>query len=562
MKKLLLFVLVFCSLYFYTCGKGIKNTISETGLIQQENSLLPKVERPTFPKDTFNIKKYGAVGDGVTLNTESINKAIKDCSQKGGGVVLVPRGFWLTGPVELQNNVNLSIKSDAILQFTTDFDEYPLIETNYEGLKAVRNQSPISGRGLENVAITGEGVIDGAGEAWRMVKKGKQTASQWKKLVASGGVVDEAGKVWYPSEKSLRGAKMKDPGVLKDGKTIADFKEIKDYLRPNMISLFHCKEVLLEGVTFQNSPAWCIHPFMCEDLTVSGIFVKNPWYGQNGDGLDVESCKNVRIENSIFDVGDDGICMKSGRNEEGRKRGAPTENVIVNNCKVYHAHGGFVIGSEMSGGVKNVYVTNCSFLGTDVGLRFKTTRGRGGVVKNIHASHINMRNISGDAIRFDMYYGAKDPVPLAGEKREEPKRKVVPVTEETPQFRAFYIDHVYCNGANYGIFMRGLPEMGIKQIHLDSVVLKSKKGMMAKDADSIYLNHVKLLTEENDPVISLINSKNILLNDVSTTKEITSYMDVAGTESDRIVIKNSPFKKINEKINFSKGTSPKVLKIK
>src|SRR5699024_6195184 len=133
---------------------------------------------------------------------------------------------------------NLSIKRDAILQFTTDFDEYSLVETNYEGLKAVRNQSPISGKNLENIAITGKGVIDGAGEAWRMVKKSKQTASQWKKLVSSGGVVSSDGKIWYPTEKSLKGAQTKDPGVLKEGKTIEDFKDIKDYLRPNMVSLF------------------------------------------------------------------------------------------------------------------------------------------------------------------------------------------------------------------------------------------------------------------------------------------------------------------------------------
>ncbi len=557
MKRLLLLSILIGSVCVYSCSKKTDTD----NVSAKQRSMLPEIERPVFKKDTFNIKDYGAVGDGVTLNTESINRAIKECSQAGGGVVLVPQGFWLTGPVELQSNVNLSIKRDAILQFTTDFDEYSLVETNYEGLKAVRNQSPISGKNLENIAITGKGVIDGAGEAWRMVKKSKQTASQWKKLVSSGGVVSSDGKIWYPTEKSLKGAQTKDPGVLKEGKTIEDFKDIKDYLRPNMVSLFHCKKVLLEGVTFQNSPAWCIHPFMCEDLTVSGIFAKNPWYGQNGDGIDVESCKNVLIENSIFDVGDDGICMKSGRNEEGRKRGAPTENVIINNCKVYHAHGGFVIGSEMSGGVKNVYVSNCSFLGTDVGLRFKTTRGRGGVVENIHISHINMRNITGDAIRFDMYYGAKDPVPLAGEKRVKPERKLMPVTEETPQFREFYISHVYCNGANYGIFMRGLPEMNIKQIHLDSLVLKTQKGMLAIDADSIYLNHVRLLSSEQSSVISLINSKNMSFNHVMTDSTVQDYMDINGQYSKNITVKNAPFSDIKSKINLSKLVSSKTLKI-
>ncbi len=547
------------ALFSLSCKSDSPDANKGTSVAQEDG--LPKITRPSFKADTFNIVKYGAVSDGVTLNTKSINEAIKKCNENGGGVVLVPGGFWLTGPIVLQSNVNLCIASDALLQFTTDFDEYPLVKTNYEGLQAVRCQSPISGKNLENVAITGKGVIDGAGEAWRMVKKGKLTASQWKKLVASGGVVGPQDRIWYPSEKSLKGAQTKDAGVLKGGKTAKDFEAIKDYLRPNMISIFHSKKVLLEGVTFQNSPAWCIHPFMCEDLTVSGIYAKNPWYGQNGDGIDVESCKKVLIENSTFDVGDDGICMKSGRNEEGRKRNAPTENVIVRNCKVYHAHGGFVIGSEMSGGVRNVYVSNCSFIGTDVGLRFKTTRGRGGVVENIHASHINMRNISGDAIRFDMYYAAKDPVPLAGEKRAAPKRELLPVMEGTPQFRDFYIDHVYCNGAEHGIFMRGLPEMNIKQIHLNDLVLKTNKGMEAIEADSIYLKNVRLLPADTNPVITLINSKNISLDHVTSDSSMEEYMSITGSASKNIQVKNNSFKNLKDKISLSDQVSPKGLKI-
>src|SRR5690349_13717467 len=170
---------------------------------------------------------------------------------------------------------------------------------------------------------------------------------------------------------------------------------------------------------------------MCEDLTVRNVYAKNPWYAQNGDGIDVESCKNVLIEDSKFDVGDDGICIKSGRDAEGRKRGMPTENVTIRNCVVYHAHGGFVVGSEMSGGAKNINVENCTFVGTDIGLRFKTTRGRGGVVENIYIDNILMKDIPGEAILFDMYYSAIDPVALAGEKREAPKVMVYPVTEET-----------------------------------------------------------------------------------------------------------------------------------
>ena len=344
----------------------------------QKESIIVQV--PKFKTDTFSIVKYGAVADGVTLNTKAINSAIEDCNKKGGGVVLVPAGFWLTGPIVLKSNVNLHLKTGALLQFTADFNQYALYEGNWEGVPAVRNQSPISATNAENIAITGKGIIDGNGDAWRMVKKDKLTGTQWKNKIASGGALSEDKKTWYPSDKSLKGSTEKEPGVLKDGKTAKDFEDIKDFLRPNLLVLTSCKKILLDGVTFQNSPAWDLHPLMCQDLTIKNVYAKNPWYAQNGDGIDIESCKNFLLENNTFDVGDDGICIKSGKDESGRKRGMPTENGIIRNCIVYHAHGGFVIGSEMSGGARNLYVYNCTFIGTDVGLRFKTARGRGGVV--------------------------------------------------------------------------------------------------------------------------------------------------------------------------------------
>src|SRR5687768_12631193 len=197
----------------------------------------------------------------------------------------------------------------------------------------------------------------------------------------------------------MKGSKMQaNPGAISQEKDAAFYNSIKDFLRPNLLLLTNCKYILLDGPTFQNSPAWCLHPLMSENVTVRNVTVKNPWYAQNGDGIDVESCKNVLIENSVFDVGDDGLCMKSGRDEAGRKRGMPTENVIIRDCIVYHAHGGFVIGSEMSGGARNIWVSNCTFIGTDVGLRFKTARGRGGVVENIFVDGVDMTDIAGEAI--------------------------------------------------------------------------------------------------------------------------------------------------------------------
>ncbi|WP_082489555.1 glycoside hydrolase family 28 protein [Pedobacter sp. Leaf176] len=515
-----------------------------------QRQVLPVIQQVKFKKDTTSIIVYGAKGDGLTLNTSNINKAIASVSEKGGGVVLIPSGLWLTGPIELKSNVNLHLKRDAILQFTDDFNQYKLVEGNWEGQPAWRNQSPISGTKLENIAITGSGIIDGNGGAWRMVKKDKLTETQWQKLVASGGSVSEDGKLWYPSQKAVKGSKTKNAGVMVPGKTAADYEDIKDFLRPNLVVLTSCKKILLEGVTFQNSPAWNLHPLMCEDLTLRNLQVKNPWFAQNGDGVDVESCKNVLIEGSTFDVGDDGICIKSGRDESGRKRGMPTENVIIRNNIVYHAHGGFVIGSEMSGGAKNIWVYDCSFIGTDIGLRFKTTRGRGGVVENIYVNNINMIDIPGEAILFDMYYAAQDPVPLAGEKREAIKTVTVPVTEATPQFKSFYIKDVVANGAEKAIFIRGLPEMNIKDVHLENVTIQAKKGIEIIEASGISLKNVNVITDNTNPIVHVQNGKDIQINGLrykngsellfNITGEKTKGVKVSGTDVSK-AIKTSVF---------------------
>lgn len=187
---------------------------SASAAIAQQKQSLPVIQQVKFKKDTTSIVRFGAKGDGITLNTQSINKTIASVSQKGGGVVLIPSGLWLTGPIELKSNVNLHLKRDAILQFTDDFNQYKLVQGNWEGQPAWRNQSPISGVNLENIAITGTGIIDGNGGAWRMVKKDKLTETQWKTLVASGGIVKADGKMWYPSEKTLKSSNTKNAGVI------------------------------------------------------------------------------------------------------------------------------------------------------------------------------------------------------------------------------------------------------------------------------------------------------------------------------------------------------------
>lgn len=532
-------------------------------LLQSLAQKLPVVIAPKFKKDTLSIKKFGAIPDGLTLNTKAINASIETSNKKGGGVVLIPAGLWLTGPIVLKTNVNLHLATGATLLFTSDFDQYPMVEANWEGLPQMRNQSPISATNASNIAITGKGIIDGNGDAWRMVKKDKLNESQWKKLVASGGMLSEDKKTWYPSEKSFKGAnEPSNPGLIDGKRTNEYYKSIKDFLRPNMLLLTNCKYILLEGVTFQNSPAWCLHPLMSENITVRNIYVKNPWYAQNGDGIDVESCKNVLIENSVFDVGDDALCIKSGRDAEGRKRAMPTENVIIRDCTVYSSHGGFVIGSEMSGGARNIHVSNCTFIGADIGLRFKTTRGRGGIVENIYIKDIYMKNIPGEAILFDMYYAAKDPIALVGEKRELPKVEFKTADETTPQFRKFYISNVYCNGAEKAIFIRGIPEMHVKDIVLENMVFQSNKGFDIQEASGIIFRNIKVISDETNPVVDVTNSDNIIFDNLSYRPGSELLFRVSGERTNAISIKNTDASKAKEKIIYELGASEKSVTVR
>ena len=290
------------------------------------------------------------------------------------------------------------------------------------------------------------------------------------------------------------------------------------------------------------------------------VQVKNPWYAQNGDGIDVESCKNVLIENSSFDVGDDGICIKSGRDEAGRKRAMPTENVEIKNCTVYNAHGGFVIGSEMSGGAKNIYVDNCSFIGTDIGLRFKTTRGRGGIVENIFIKNISMKNIIGEAILFDMYYAAQDPIALAGEKREAPKVQMLPVTEATPQFKNFYVSDVYCDGAEKAVFIRGLPEMNIKGIHFNNMILQAKHGIEISEATGITFNNVELIPAITNPVVDILNSSDVTFDKLKYPMSAELLFRVGGDRSKDISVTNTNTFSAKQKSQFEFGAKEDALK--
>ena len=488
-------------------------------LIQAQKQPNFKVLATSFKRDTVNIIRFGAIPDGRSINTIAINNAIQFISSKGGGVVMIPSGAWMTGPIVLKSNVNLHLLKGALIIFTSDFAQYPLVVSSFEGSAAARCQAPITAENEENIAITGAGIMNGNGLYWRPIKKEKLTESEWKNHLQNfGGALTEDKKTWYPSKAAVEAAKNKDIGKLINGKKLADFEGIKDFLRPNMVRISNCKRVLIEGITLENSPAWTTHIVTSSHVIVRDLKVKNPWWGTNTDAIDLESTSNVLLENCVFDTGDDGITIKSGRDEEGRKRGIPTQNVIVKNVTVYRAHGGFVVGSEMSGGVKNIYVSDCSFIGSDIGLRFKTVRGRGGLVENIYVNNVKMKDIVGEAILFDMYYAAVDPIKINGTPTMEPVFEKFPVTEATPKFQNFYFDQIVCDGASKALFVRGLPEMKVKNIQLSHLNITAKEGIQLEEADNISIQSSTILTSTHKPILTSVRSSNINIDTIAIKK--------------------------------------------
>ena len=301
---------------------------------------------------------------------------------------------------------------------------------------------------------------------------------------------------WVPSEgyaKGEAGANMNVPNAQTD----EEWNAIRRFLRPVMVSFVECKNVLLQGVIFQNSPAWNLHPLMCENVIIDDVLVRNPAYAQNGDALDLESCKNALIVNSRFDAGDDGICIKSGKDKDGRRRGRPCENVVVDGCTVFAGHGGFVVGSEMSGGVRNIMVRSCQFLGTDVGLRFKSTRGRGGIVENIYIRDISMTDIKTDAITFNMYYGGKSVAEMLADGDNPDNTTKMPVNEETPIFRNIDIQDIVCTNAGRAMEFNGLPEMPIQGINLKNIVITAKKDATFTNAENVKKENVNITISGN-----------------------------------------------------------------
>ena len=474
---------------------------------------MPRVILPHFAGRTFSVSDYGADPTGVALSTDAIQRAIDECSAAGGGTVVIPEGIYLTAPLTLKSNVRLYTDYNCFVLFSHDLSLYDIHDEWFEGIPTKRCTSPLNAFSAENIAITGHGTFNGNGDFWRPVKKPKMSDIQWKNhLKEKGGIVAD-NNIWYPDSGSILAQSYcvdQNVPVITDE---ALWPKVKSFLRPVLLHFVGCRNILLEGVTFENSPGWNVHPMCCENIIVNNVTIRNPWYSQNGDGIDVESCKNVVIANSTFDVGDDAICMKSGKDKPGRDRGIPTENVVVDNCVVYHGHGGFVCGSEMSGGIKNVEVRKNLYIGTDVGLRFKSTRGRGGVVENIYIKDVNMVNIPNEGLIFDLYYGGKG----SGEETEEElaarmSADAPEVSEETPAFRNIVIENVKGANIKKAILFNGLPEMKIQNVTLRDVIISAKEGALFRQTDGLTLDNVQISVTKGEPLVFAPTVENVKIN--------------------------------------------------
>ena len=435
----------------------------------------------------------GAAGRTWTVDapsTATIQHAIDDCAAAGGGRVDLPAGTFAAAPLELRSHVELHLDKGATLRFARDFVDYPLAWVDDGRGPEAGLRSPIWADGQTDVAITGEGVIDGQGDAWRSAKKSKLAPDDWDALVQSGGVLSPDGKEWFPAAVVRNGQHEIDKLAAVHAPLEA-YAPYRPLLRPKLVRLSNCNGVRLSGVTFRNSAMWNVHLSLCDHVQVRGVTIFNPIWAQNGDGIDIDSCRDVTVADSTVNAGDDGICIKSGQDAAGRRRARPTEDVTITNCTVGTGHGGVVIGSEMSGGVRHVRVDHCAFNGTDNGLRFKSVRGRGGVVEDVVVDDVKMADIHGVAVLFDLYYFTKP---------AKPGEAPPPVTEATPAFRDFHISHVACDGAKQALLIRGLPEMPLHDITLDDVRLTATTAGLIDDAVGVTCRDVHVRATDGSTV--------------------------------------------------------------
>lgn len=444
----------------------------------------------------YDIKSLGADTSGKVACTDLIKQSIKNASAEGGGTIYFPAGTYLTAAIHLESNITLDIESGAVLKFSTTFEDYlPFVKVRWEGV-FMNSLSPlIYADKAENITIKGRGVIDGQGHTWW--KESRRLIDEIRKD-GKTSAANKLQQMWLDANKGIKVSPYYESTLE------------RKFFRPPFIQFHESKNILIEGITIINSPFWTINPIGCDDLLIHGVTINNPSSnpkGHNTDGINPESCRNVRISDCFLSVGDDCITIKSGRDEDGRNYRRPCENITITNCIMLAGHGGVVIGSEMSGGVKKVTISNCVFNGTDAGIRLKSSRGRGGIVEEIRVDNIVMNNIQRNAFIFDLFYD-KD-------SKEEP------VSERTPVFRNVHISNVTGSDVKKIGYITGINEMPISEISFSNINMVAENGFTAKTAKNITFHNIDFSVKKGaalsfdecqDIVIDNVHSKVPLAN--------------------------------------------------
>lgn len=436
---------------------------------KQVQQIESQIKAPSFPDKNYLITDYGAVADGITLNTDAFSKAIKACNATGGGHVIVPEGKFLTGPIHLKSNVDLKVSKGAIILFSQDTKLYlPQVLTRFEGVELMNYSPLIYAFEQENIAITGEGELNGQGDAshWWF----------WKGKWEDG---ERMGVKWNEGMPSQKEANDRLKLMAKNNVPVAQriFGE-GDYLRPNFIQPYKCKNILIEGVTIRNSPMWIIHPVLSTNIIVQKVNIIS--HGPNNDGCDPESCKNVMIRNCFFDTGDDCIAIKSGRDDDGRRVNVASENIIVRDCNMKDGHGGVVIGSEITGNVRNVYAENCemSSPNLDRAIRIKSNSNRGGIIENIFIRNITVGTVRDAVFLVELFY--------ANEKGNH-----------HPQVRNVQFKNVTSSKSKYGIKIEAEEQYPVENVLFEDCSFNEvTKGNSIQGAKNMVFKNLKINGKE------------------------------------------------------------------
>jgi polygalacturonase len=452
-NKLITFksIAIFCiiTILILSCGKQV-SAVSESNPWKKMDLIVKSIPETHFSDKTYNINEFGAIGDGKTLNTAAFAKAIKACTENGGGKVIVPNGKYLTGAIHLESNVNLHLDDQAEILFSKDPKDYPIVHTSWEGTELMNYSPLIYAKNKTNVAITGKGTLNGQANStnWWVWSGGKSYG--WQKGIPSQNDPANREVLVDMAEKNVPVAER----VFGEGR----------YLRPNFIEFFECNTVLVKDITVINAPFWILHPLKSNNIIIDGVTVNS--HGPNNDGCDPEYSQNIIIKNCTFNTGDDCIAIKAGRDADGRRVAIPSKNIIVQNCKMIDGHGGVVIGSEISAGVNNVFVENCVMdsPNLDRAIRIKTNSRRGGIIEDIYVRNLEVGTVKECVLKLNMFYNVYG----------------AQTGNFIPVIRNISLENINVkNGGKYSVRAEGYAESPVENITLKNVVIKK--------VDSIYL---------------------------------------------------------------------------